>query len=146
MMNIINKKCILVLLLVCFISATCIGILYHKYRVTQPILVTIISDEDAAKHNIDFISGYHSKAYNGIEDMQGETVSKYVQDLGYGEDEAHCAFALKGHSIVCFEPQEWHGVYLTIYAKKEKSDQVYIYLHDPRYSGAWHLRHYVIKK
>lgn len=149
MNHIINKKIILVLLIVCSILSVCIGIVYHKFRVTQPILIAIISDEDATKHNIDFISGCRSKvykAYNGIEDMRGEQVSKYAQELGYSENEAHCVFALKGYSIVCFEPQEWHGVYLTIHVKKEKPNQIYIYLFDSRYSGAWHLRHYKISK
>ena len=144
-----NKKVILALLIICSILATCIGIVYHKFRVTQPILVAIISDEEARTHNIDFISGCHSKvykAYNGIEDLRGEQVSTYAQELGYSKNEARCVFALKGHSIVCFEPQVWHGVYLTIHVKKEEPNQIYIYLFDSRYSGAWHLRHYIISK
>lgn len=141
-----SRKLIGVLVVVCLLSAALLGAayIYEKYRVTQPIPVAVLSAADAEKYNIDFLNRSGVKVYrhDGIADMRGEPVSKYVQSLGYSEEEARCAFALKGYSVARFEPQDWHGVYLTIFARKEKPDQVHVYLYDPRYAGAWHLRHY----
>ena len=119
---------------------------YNELEVTQPTLVAQISAEAAEKSGISFENAQKPLSAGELEELGGEQVSNYVRSLGFPPDQALCTFALKGYSVVAFEPQQWHGVYLTIHVKKEDAHQIYIYAYDPRYAGAWHLRSFRMDK
>lgn len=125
-------------------------ILCKALNVTQPDLLCVITSEEAKNCGIDFNDEDDLGERVGVNEdygigyKEGSLVKQYVKNLGYSDEVAQCSFALQGYSIVRFEPQQFHGVYLTLHVKKEELGKVFFYHYSPRYASAWFLRKYHI--
>lgn len=144
-----KKLLVTVFMLSCSIFVIYI-IAYKVLNVTQPDLLCVITSEEAKNCGIDFNDEDDLSERVGVNEdygigyKGGSSVRQYVKNLGYGDEIAQCSFALQGYSIVRFEPQQFHGVYLTLHVKKEESGKVFFYHYAPRYASAWFLRKYHI--
>lgn len=146
------RKLLIIFILASLIAGAAGWIIYNKLNVTQPDLICVISSEEAEKNEIYFRDEDDPSERVGVNEdggigyKQNVSVHQYVRKLGYSEEVARCSFALQGYSIVRFEPQQFHGVYLTLHVKKEAANKVFLYHYDPRYDSAWFLRSYRLCK